>query len=99
MQLYCKKECLKISKLTKFSKRWYIEGERRYYSKKGQVSKFYRCFNGGGTDLTPTIQTYVKYGDFAELLYIVVSFQQITFKVGIFPNFKAFLLTVLTDFC
>ena len=48
--------------------------------------------------MTRTIQTYVKYGDFAELLYIVVSFQQITFKLGIFTNFKAFVLTVLTDF-
>lgn len=67
--------------------------------KKGKSQNFRDVLMVGDTNLTPTIQTYVKYGDFAELLYIVVSFQQITFKVGIFPNFKAFLLTVLTDFC
>ena len=67
--------------------------------KKGKSQNFTDVLMVGDMNLTPTIQTYVKYGDFAELLYIVVSFQQITFKVGIFPNFKAFLLTVLTNFC
>ena len=67
--------------------------------KKGMSQNFTDVLMVGDTNLTPTIQTYVKYGDFAELLYIVVSFQQITFKLGIFTNFKAFLLTVLTNFC
>ena len=66
--------------------------------KKGKSPNFTDVLMVGDRNLTPTIQMYVN-GDFAELLYIVVSFQQITFKVGIFPNFKAFLLTVLTDFC
>ena len=31
--------------------------------------------------------------------YIFVSFQQITFKLGIFTDFEVFVLSMLTDFC
>ena len=47
--------------------------------KKGKSPNFTDVLMVGDRNLTPTIQTYVKYGDFEELLYIVVSFQQITF--------------------
>ena len=41
-------------------------------------------------------QTSVNFSDFAELC--VVSFQQITFKVGIFTNFKSFFLVIWKEF-
>ena len=54
----------------------------------------------GGTDVPPTSQAPVKFGDFAQLqLYFFVSFQQIMIRLGIFTNFKALFLSVVTDFC
>ena len=52
---------------------------------------------GGGHVCTPTIQTSVKCRDFDEL-YIFVSFQQVTFKLGNFTNLKALFSVVSTDF-
>ena len=46
--------------------------------KTGKSQNFTDVLMVGDTNLTPTIQMYVN-GDFAELLYIVVSFQQIIF--------------------
>ena len=50
-------------------------------------AKFYRClFGGGTTDLTPTRYTLTS--------YILVSFQHIAFKLGIFSEFKTFFIAV-----
>ena len=40
-----------------------------------KVSKFDRLLYGGGTNLPPTIQTFVKFRDFAELYLEMASFQ------------------------
>ena len=42
----------------------------------------------GGRNFTSTIQTSVKYHDFAELLCVFICFLQITFKLGNFTDFK-----------
>ena len=94
-----RKSALKLANLPSFLKGDTLRVSEDIAPKKGKSQNFTDVLMVGDTNLTPTIQTYVKYGDFAELLYIVVSFQQITFKLGIFTNFKAFLLTVLTNFC
>ena len=74
-----------------------------------QTRKILQTFVWWGHELTPqppattttttttTIQTSAKFCDFAEM-YRFVGFQQITFKLGSFTNFKAFFPAMLTNF-
>lgn len=55
---------------------------------RGAGENFADVFIVWGTNLTSTVQTSVKFHDFAELLYISVCFLQITFKLGNFIDFK-----------
>ena len=61
-------------------KKWKIKG--------GGEGKTLLRFAWWGHKLAPTHTKSVKFHDFAELLYILVSFLQITFKLGNFSDFK-----------
>ena len=56
------------------------------------------CGGGGGVgaSLCPTIQTSVKLATLGSCTFI--TFQQITFKLGNFTNFKALFSVVSNDF-
>ena len=84
--LHCWKERTKVRKVTKFKVDTSSEQtEQRYCSTLSRTFTDVRL--AGGTNLSPVIQTTVKFGG-----------QQITFKNWKSTNFKAFVLAVLTDF-
>ena len=64
------------------------KSKRNGRSKRKGGENFVDVFIVWGTNFTSTIQTSVKFHDFAELLYILVCFLQITFKLGNFIDFK-----------